>query len=140
MTRIEHANITVPDLDAATAFLAVVAPDFVVRHEDRSSQGYRWRHVGNAQCYFALQEPQPGSEAAPALGRYAGVGVNHFGLEVSGLEAMMRRLDAEGYARSYPVQREPGRLRAYFYDRAGFEWELIEYSTDDPAQRYRYDS
>ena len=31
MTRIEHANITVPDIDAAIAFLKVVAPDFEVR-------------------------------------------------------------------------------------------------------------
>lgn len=139
MTRIEHANLTVPDLGAAIEFLAIIAPDFAVRHEAVSSQGYRWCHVGNAQCYFALQEPHPTDHVAPALGRYAGIGVNHFGLEVTALEAKMQQLETAGYATSYPLQQEPGRVRAYYYDRAGFEWELIEYSTDDPTTRYRYD-
>lgn len=35
MTRIEHANITVPDIDAAIDFIKIVAPDFQVRM-DRS--------------------------------------------------------------------------------------------------------
>jgi hypothetical protein len=26
----------------------------------------------------------------------------------------------------------------YFFDSAGFEWELVEYFTDDPSLRYQY--
>ncbi len=40
MTRIEHANITVPDIDAAIRFLKIVAPDFDVRKdENKPAQG-----------------------------------------------------------------------------------------------------
>ena len=38
MTRLEHANITVPDIDAAIAFLSVVAPDFRIRHDALAEQ------------------------------------------------------------------------------------------------------
>lgn len=47
MTRIEHLNITVPDIDAALAFLVIVAPDFNVRKDVKSPDRHRWVHVGN---------------------------------------------------------------------------------------------
>ena len=34
MTKIEHVNLTVPDIDAALDFLKIVAPDFSVRRDD----------------------------------------------------------------------------------------------------------
>ena len=56
MTRIEHVNITVPDIDAAINFLKIVAPDFDVRKDNNSLDSYRWAHIGNEKYYFALQE------------------------------------------------------------------------------------
>ena len=57
MTRIEHVNITVPDIDEAIRFLKIVAPDFEVRKDEKPSKSYRWVHIGNEVYYFALQEP-----------------------------------------------------------------------------------
>ena len=47
MTRIEHVNITVPDIDEAIRFLKIVAPDFEVRKDEKPSNSYRWVHIGN---------------------------------------------------------------------------------------------
>ena len=54
MTRIEHVNITVPDIDAAISFLKIVAPDFEVRKDNKPADNYRWVHIGNDSYYFAL--------------------------------------------------------------------------------------
>lgn len=34
MTKIEHSNITVPDIDEAIAFISLVAPDFKIRKDE----------------------------------------------------------------------------------------------------------
>lgn len=54
---LEHANIAVPDLDAAMAFLQVVEPTFAVRHDASPAGNDRWAHIGTEQCSIALQEP-----------------------------------------------------------------------------------
>ncbi len=46
-TYLEHANITVPDLDAAIAFLTTIDPEFKVRHRAFSEGKCEWAHVGN---------------------------------------------------------------------------------------------
>ncbi|HYE76529.1 MAG TPA: VOC family protein, partial [bacterium] len=45
---LEHANITVPDIDAAIAFLTTAFPEFQVRHDSgpRPGDEIRWVHVG----------------------------------------------------------------------------------------------
>jgi hypothetical protein len=47
MTKIEHVNITVPDIDAAVAFLKIVAPDFEIRNDEKPLNDKRWMHIGN---------------------------------------------------------------------------------------------
>ena len=105
MTRLEHANITVPDIDAAIAFLSVVAPDFRIRHDALAEQGYRWAHVGNDDFYIALQEPHVGIDPLPPQPSYTNLGVNHLGLVVQGIDGITRRLDDEGYRISYATER-----------------------------------
>ena len=53
MTIIERVNITVPDKDAAIKFIKIVAPDFVVRKDEKPPDDYRWVHIGNEMYYFA---------------------------------------------------------------------------------------
>ena len=72
---LEHANITVPDLDEAITFLTTVDPEFKVRHGARSDGKYEWAHVGNDDAYIALQSLYPGAEQ----------GRQQFFIEISGL-------------------------------------------------------
>ena len=61
MTKIEHAYITVPDIDEAITFIQIVAPDFKVRKDQSPANSHRWAHIGNDECYFALMEAHIGA-------------------------------------------------------------------------------
>lgn len=140
MTRLEHLNITVPDIDAALAFLTIVAPDFKVRKDLKSQSRHRWAHVGNEQCYFALQEPHLDSLSPnKAQETYKNFGVNHIALVVENIEIIEENLVKEGYLRGILAPEETYRKRAYFFDAAGFEWELTEYLSDKPDEMYLYE-
>jgi hypothetical protein len=45
--RLEHANLSVCNIDEAVRFLSAAFPDFRVRREGRND-GRRWMHFGNA--------------------------------------------------------------------------------------------
>jgi len=139
MTRLEHANVTVPDIDAAIRFLSLVAPDFVIRKDGMAEQGYRWVHIGNDHSYLALQAVHVGYESAPMHETYVNYGVNHLGMVIQDATGVEARLDAAGYRRNGPTVRDTHRIRLYFYDDAGMEWELVEYLSADPAEQYLYE-
>jgi catechol 2,3-dioxygenase-like lactoylglutathione lyase family enzyme len=137
-TYLEHANITVPDIDAAIRFLKLVDPDFVVRHDGKSESGYRWAHVGNDNFYIALEEPRESDGTLQEKRPYQDYGVHHIGWVVDDFEATFARLDAGGYRKGQPPEPHPWRERAYFFDEAGLEWEILGYQSDNPAQRNSY--
>ncbi len=139
MTTLEHANITVPSIDAAIRFLNIVAPDFRVRADEYRDDHYRWAHIGNDYNYLALQEPNEKVDAEDRRNPYYDIGINHLALTVSGVEDIKAKLELAGYRVNGDMQSEPFRKRVYFWDEAGFEWELVEYFTDDAAKRYIYE-
>jgi len=135
---LEHANITVPDVDAAIAFLRVVEPEFQIRHDEKPDEGHRWVHIGTGDSYFAIQEPHLGSTPQDRRRPYRDIGINHLGLVVEDLPAVVRRLADSGYREGIEGEENAYRKRAYYYDSAGFEWELVEYLSDDPEERYSH--
>lgn len=135
---LEHANITVPDIDAAIAFLQVIEPRLTVRHDETPQGSYRWAHIGAGNCYIALQEPHLGSGPRSARRPYKDYGVNHIGWVVDDFEAVIGRLEAHGYRQGIPGEDSPVRRRAYYYDSAGLEWEIVAYYTEDLQERYSY--
>ena len=139
MTQIEHCNITVPDIDAAITFLETAAPDFKVRKDARPVDSYRWVHIGNEDYYIALQEPHLGSEPDKQLARYINYGLNHIALIVPSVEEVQARLDAAGYQRGIGTPNEKFRKRVYFYDQGGFEWEFVEYLSDQESEKFLYE-
>ncbi|CAH6999421.1 VOC family protein [Vibrio alginolyticus] len=140
MTQIEHLNITVPDIDETLMFLSIVAPDFKIRKDVDLPGRHRWVHVGNEQSYFALQEPHLDSLAPRAMQEtYKNHGVNHIGLVVQNLQTIETKLVEQGYRRGIYAPRETHRKRAYFYDKAGFEWELTEFLSDIHDEMYLYE-
>ncbi len=139
MTRLEHANLTVPDIDEALRFFAIVAPDFEVRRDEAPDGSYRWAHVGNDQVYFALQAPHLDTNPEAPKQPYENYGVNHLALVVEDLEAVEAKLVSSGYRRGIDTPKEKHRKRLYFYDSFGFEWELIEYLSDKPEEKFLYE-
>lgn len=139
MSKLEHLNITVPDIDEAIKFIQIVAPDFKVRKDVKSSTSYRWAHIGNDEYYFALQEPHLGSEPKSPLKTYKNYGVNHIAIVVDNLVEVEKELLKNGYKRSIETPTEKYRNRLYFFDKFGFEWELIEYLSEDVDDKYYYE-
>ncbi len=137
VVRLEHANLTVRDIDGMIRFLQTVFPEFQTRGEGKSWDGSRWVHVGTQETYIALSRAkvEPEKPWAP----YRGLpGVNHLAYEVDDLEALCERMKAAGYRESTPPNAHPYRKRRYFYDPEGNDWEFVQYLSLDPAERNDY--
>jgi len=135
--RLDHANLQVSDVDETARFLRTAFPDFRIRAEGLTDQGWRWIHVGNDVTYVNLSEaPEPARERREP---YSGTpGLNHLGFEVDDAEAVRARLVAAGYRDSTVPNDHPQRKRVYFLDRSGQDWEFVEYASGDPAERNDY--
>ena len=138
-TYLEHANITVPDIDAAIRFLKQVDPSFFVRHDGQSEGNYRWAHIGNDRFYIALEEPHSSDGTLQTVRNYQDYGVNHLGWVSDDFEATVERLESRGYKKGQPTPPHPWRKRAYFFDDAGLEWEILGYLSDQPDKRNLYE-
>jgi catechol 2,3-dioxygenase-like lactoylglutathione lyase family enzyme len=134
--RLEHANISVRDIDGMIRSLQTAFPEFRVRGEGITRESARWLHLGTDDTYIALSE----SRAEPGSFRpYSGVpGVNHLAYVVDDVEALRQRLAAAGYKDSTPPNDHPHRKRQYFYDPEGNDWEFVQYLSSDPAERHDY--
>jgi catechol 2,3-dioxygenase-like lactoylglutathione lyase family enzyme len=135
--RLEHANLSVRNVDAMTQFLRAAFPDFRIRSSGQMF-GRRWVHVGTDDTYVALTEApiEPAEPWVPYAGR---PGTNHLGYEVDDVESLRQRLSAAGYRDSTVPNAHPHRQRVYFHDAEGNDWEFVEYHSQDPEERNDYD-
>lgn len=131
---VEHANVTVSNIDDAIQFIQTAIPEFKVRH--RGETQYRWCHIGTDNSYIALQEmvAREQTDRAP----YLDVGINHIGLVVNDVDQVKQRLLSGGYQQNDIGEENPYRKRIYFYDRSGVEWEFIQYLTQDATKKNSY--
>ncbi|MFV8819557.1 VOC family protein [Haliea sp. E17] len=120
--RIEHANITVSNLDASVAFYLRLLGG-KVRWEGLTGAGRRAAHIGDDITYLSLFES---GEPGRAPQDYALVGFNHLGFEVDDLDSYRAQLWDMGVEIKGEESYDPGR-RLYFYDPDGIEIELVEY-------------
>lgn len=136
-SRLEHANLTCASIDEMLAFVQAAAPDWTVRGEDRPvAETRRWLHVGDDETYLALEEREPNSPSPHVT--YEHHGLNHLGMVVDDMAALDARMEAGGYRRGAMWDNDV-RLRHYWFDPDGNEWEFVEYLSDDPARMHSYD-
>jgi len=131
---LEHANITVNDLERSIHFFQTAFPHFKVRGGGVSN-GRKWTHLGDANTYVAL------NEAITPLNikkDYSGSGINHLGFVVEDVETIAERLLAAGYERDFPKQVEQFRIRDYFADADGNEFEFVQYLSEKEEERNLY--
>jgi hypothetical protein len=139
ITKIEHVNITVPDIDAAVSFLKIIAPDFKIKKDEKPLNDKRWMHIGNNEYYFALQEAPINTNPKRQNQSYINYGFNHIGLIVKGIETIEKKLIEAGYNKGINTPKEQFRKRIYYYDNAGFEWELVEYLSEKTEDKFLYE-
>lgn len=133
---LEHANISVNKLDEAIRFFQAAFPDFTVRGAGESN-GRKWIHLGNERTYLAFNEA---FKIQHHEKDYLKNGINHLGFVVSNVEVIAERLLTAGFKRDYPKQVEKYRIRDYFLDADGNEFEFVEYLSNDVSERNFYDA
>lgn len=131
---LEHANITVSDLQEAIKFFQSAFPHFKIR--GGGSEMREWVHLGDDDCYIAINQ---------AIGKYEKntknydkIGINHLGFVVQDVEKIANNLLENGYHRSYPKQVEQFRIRDYFTDADGNEFEFVQYLSELVDERNSY--
>jgi len=134
---LEHANITVNDIKESVLFFQTAFPHFIIRGGDEDLK--HWLHLGDDFTYIAIQQ------AVQDLGNtytknYDKIGINHIAFVVSNIENLANRLLAGGYKRDYPTQLEKFRIREYFADEDGNEFEFIEYLSDNIEERNSFNN
>lgn len=136
--RLEHANVTVQDIDRATRFLTTALPSWRIRGGgtmDWFGKTIRWQHVGTDDSYLALQG---GGEGALPDWQTHRLGVKHLGFVVTDLDAVVRLLTEAGFPVDHGVPDHPHRRRVYFSPDDLVQAEFIEYRSEVPAQRNSY--
>ncbi len=138
--RLEHANITVANLDGAVEFLMTAFPEFKVRGGGETDQGdwtQKWVHVGTDEYYICLNQAKPGIPTPPARGTIA-PSYNHLGFEIEDAEELRDRMLAAGYKEGFVPPPHPHRRRVYFHDPDGLEWEFVQYFSEIPSEKNDY--
>lgn len=130
---LEHANLTVKNIDESVRFITAAFTHFSVRGSG-VKDGTRWVHVGTQETYLALND----GAAGKVRGAYESAGVNHLGFVVDDVEAVKQRLLKAGFKEGFVPPEHPHRRRVYFNDSDGFEWEFVQYFSNDPALRNDY--
>ena len=133
---LEHANITVNNLENSIHFFKTAFPDFHVRGGGETN-GRKWIHLGNNITYIAINEALNPNQTERD---YASPGINHLGFVVENVEVIADRLLTAGFERDYPKQVEKYRIRDYFLDADGNEYEFVQYLSEDIDERNFYDA
>ncbi len=138
MARLEHANLMVKEIQPTLDFLLNAFPQWRVRGEGKNTWGSthrNWVHVGDDDYYLTLNDGAQGD-----IRDTEGItpGLAHLGFVVNELPALIERLTAKGYAIQFLGADHPHRKTAYFMDPAGFQFEFMQYGSNEPAERNMY--
>ena len=129
---LEHANITVTNLDSAAKFFQTTFPDFKIR-EGGNNEGRRWIHLGDDSTYLALNEATVTDNVANER-NYGKNGFNHIGFVVEDIYTLAQRLLNASFERDYPKETERFRVRDYFADADGNQYEFVQYLRNEISE------
>lgn len=139
MIHLEHVNLVVDDIPKTLHFYQTVFPHWKVRGGDVGSWHGKtrdWVHFGDDYQYLTFNNDGVG-ENRDLTGHQ--IGLAHFAFVTDNLDAIIERLDTAGY----PVDKEGAeddfRRNVYYIDPNGYEVEFVQYLSDIPSERNRYD-
>ncbi|WP_084418026.1 VOC family protein [Henriciella litoralis] len=139
MVRLEHANLVVTDIAPTLDFLKAAFPHWRVRGGGKGEwygKPREWLHFGDDEFYIALSD---NGEGAPRDLKGHEPGLAHLAFEVSDLDRTIEKLEAAGYKITNPGAYTEHRRNVYFIDGNNIEFEFVQYLSDDPAEKNRYD-
>ncbi len=138
MSRLEHANLVVKTIQPSLDFLLTAFPEWYIRGSGQgqwAGESRNWLHVGNDDYYLTLNDGAQGDNRD-----LAGLtpGLAHLGFVIDDVEALMARLQGKGYAVDIIGRDHPHRKTVYYIDPNGFQYEFIQYLTDDARLKNQY--
>jgi catechol 2,3-dioxygenase-like lactoylglutathione lyase family enzyme len=133
---LEHANITVNDLQEAVKFFQTAFPHFKIRGGGNEMR--EWIHLGDDNTYIALNKAKQNDLSV--YKNYDKIGINHLGFVVENVEEIANNLLSNGYKRDFPKAIEQFRIRDYFADADGNQFEFIQYLSDVVQERNSYNN
>ena len=139
MVQLEHLNLVVSDLDKTLAFYQAAFPHWTVRGGgtgDWYGKPRKWIHFGDDYHYLAFSDHGEGQNRDL---KGAQVGLAHFAYVTTDLDGIVKRLTGAGFEVDKGSE-DPYRNNVYFIDPDGYEVEFVEYLSDVPALRNRYDN
>ena len=131
---LEHANITVNNFTNAIHCFQTAFANFEIRGEGIYT-GKKWVHLGDQNTYLALNQIYGKINVKKD---YQKSGINHIGFVVEDVNAIADRLLNQGFKRDFPRQEEQFRIREYFADEDGNEYEFVQYLSDKPEEKNLY--
>ena len=131
---LEHVNITVNNLQEAIKFFQTAFPHFKVR--GGGDELRQWVHLGDDNTYIALNQAEDPLQKVEK--NYDKTGINHIGFVVQDVEEIATKLLNKGYQRDYPKQVEKFRIRDYFADADGNQYEFVQYLSEIPSEKNSY--
>lgn len=131
---LEHFNITVNDLQEAIRFFQTAFPHFKIRGGGKNMR--EWVHLGDDTTYIAINQAE--LDDKKAHNSYDTIGVNHLGFVVEDVAEIANNLLSTGYQRDYPKQEERFRIRDYFADADGNQFEFVQYLSEVPEEKNSY--
>ncbi|MEK6152435.1 VOC family protein [Flavobacteriaceae bacterium 3-367] len=131
---LEHANITVNDLQEAIKFFQTAFPHFKIRGGGNNER--EWVHIGDDNTYIALNQAKQSDLGVSK--NYDSVGINHLGFVVADVEEIATNLLSRGYKRDFPKQVERFRIRDYFADKDGNQYEFVQYLSEVVQEKNSY--
>jgi hypothetical protein len=135
---VEHINATVQDIDRAVRFITTALPEWRVRGGgtiDWYGKPIRWVHVGSDAHYIALQGS--GDGAGPDWRSHC-TAIKHVGIVVPSVQDVVSRLQGAGYGLDHWGGETAHRRSVYFMLGDEFQFEFVEYATQDASLRNVY--
>ncbi|WP_190809957.1 VOC family protein [Flagellimonas sp. S3867] len=131
---LEHANITVNNLQESINFFQTAFPHFRIRGGGNETR--EWVHLGDEDTYIAINQAKYSDLKIDK--NYDKIGINHIGFVVQDVEEIANNLLNAGYKRDFPKEVEQFRIRDYFADTDGNQFEFVQYLSEVPEERNSY--
>ena len=139
MITLEHVNLTVRDIKKTLAFYQAAFPHWSVRGGGISEwygKPRNWVHFGDDYQYIAFNDGGTG-ENRDLTGHQ--IGLAHFAFVTSDIKGIIARLTQAGFPVDKLGAEDAHRENVYYVDPNGYEVEFVQYLSDLPSLRNRYE-
>jgi catechol 2,3-dioxygenase-like lactoylglutathione lyase family enzyme len=139
MIHLEHLNLVVTDIPTTLTFYQAAFPHWNIRgggEADWHGKQRNWVHFGDDYQYLTFNDDGVG-ENRELNGHQ--VGLAHFAFVTSDIDAVIARLSQAGFNVNKDGAIDEFRKNIYYLDPNGYEVEFVQYLSDIPALRNRYE-